>query len=83
MQAVAYEGYFKNGKFYADNKVVHVPDKKRVVITIFEDTQILTSGEASKWENLLQLYGSCPDITMAEPPEIPMELELPRRYDLI
>ena len=83
MQAVAYEGYFKNGRFYAKDKVVHVPDKKRIVITIFDDTQIPTFKEARKKETLLRLYGSCPDIAITEPPEMPMELELPRRYDLI
>jgi len=39
MQAVAYEGYFNNGRFYTAGKVVPIPEKKRVFITILEDTQ--------------------------------------------
>ena len=83
MKAIAYEGYFNNGRFYAENKVVHVPDKKRIVITIFDDTQIAAFEETRKKEILINLYGSCTDTTMVESPEIPMELELPRRYDLL
>ena len=82
MQAVAYEGYFNKGQFYVLGKTIPVPEKKRIVITIFDDTQP-TILEEQKKEILLRLYGSCPDSNMAEPPEIPMEHELPRRYDLI
>ena len=39
--------------------------------------------EARKKAILQSLHGSCPDFTMAEPPEIPPEYDLPRRYDLI
>ena len=41
------------------------------------------SEEAKKKEILRGLYGSCPDPTMVKPPEIPLEHELPRRFDLI
>jgi hypothetical protein len=39
MQAVAYEGYFNNGRFYSAGKVVLIPEKQRVFITILEDAQ--------------------------------------------
>ena len=39
MQAVAYEGYFYNGRFYTAGKIVPIPEKQRVFITIFEDIQ--------------------------------------------
>ena len=38
MHALAYEGYFKNGRFYASGKAVPIPEKKRVYITILDDT---------------------------------------------
>ena len=83
MQAIAYEGYFNNGKFYAEGKAVHVPEKKRVVITVFDDIQPSSLKKAQKKEILLRLYGSCPDPTMVEPSEVPLEHEILRRYDLI
>ena len=39
MQALAYEGYFENGKFYSFGKTVQLPEKRRVVITVLEDIQ--------------------------------------------
>ena len=37
MQAVAYEGYFNNGQFYASGKAVKIPEKHRIVITILDE----------------------------------------------
>ena len=37
MQAIAYEGYFINGKFYTAGKVVPIPEKQRIFIAILED----------------------------------------------
>ena len=82
MQAVAYEGFFIKGRFYVEDKVVHVPEKKRMVITIFDDALLSTSRDAQKKEILLGLYGSCQDKSLVEPLEVPMELELPPRYEL-
>ena len=39
MQALAYEGYFKNGRFYASGKTIQIPEEQRIVITILRDTQ--------------------------------------------
>ena len=38
MQAQAYDGYFKNGRFYASGRTVNIPEERRVIITILEDT---------------------------------------------
>jgi len=35
----AYEGYFNNGQFYALGKAIHIPERKRVLITILDDMQ--------------------------------------------
>ena len=37
MQALAYDGYFKNGRFYVSGKTIAIPEERRVVITIFDD----------------------------------------------
>jgi len=37
MQAVAYEGYFRNGRFYADGEEVYVPENHRVIVTVLEE----------------------------------------------
>ena len=37
MRALAYEGHFENGRFYAAGKTVKIPEKQRVVVTILDD----------------------------------------------
>jgi hypothetical protein len=56
MQALAYEGYFNDGRFYASGKVIQIPEKRRVVITILEETQnsnetesIIEKESAREW----------------------------------
>ena len=39
MQAIAYEGYFKQGRFYASGSVIQIPEEQRVVITILGNEQ--------------------------------------------
>ena len=39
MQAQAYEGYFNNGQFYVSGKSIRIPEKRRVVLTVFNDNQ--------------------------------------------
>ena len=38
MQASAYEGYFSNGLFYTMGRAVLIPEKRRVFITILDET---------------------------------------------
>jgi hypothetical protein len=38
MQAQVYEGYFENGSFLAARQTIHIPDRKRVYITILGDS---------------------------------------------
>ena len=44
MQATAYDGYFRSGRFYASGKAVQLPEKRRVIITILEDSQESETG---------------------------------------
>ena len=83
MQVVAYDGYFDNGNFYASGKVIRIPERRRVVITILDESQSTESEDARKREVLRSLRGSCKDASMIEPMEIPLENDIPRRYDLI
>ena len=39
MRATAYEGYFNNGRFYVSGKPVHIPEQRRIFITILDDVQ--------------------------------------------
>jgi len=82
MQAIAYEGYFNNGFFYASGKKINIPEQRRVIVTILNDMQTV-STENNKKEILRSLRGSCKDITMVEPPEVPQQYDISRRYDLI
>ena len=83
MQVTAYEGYFDNGRFYTSGKEVRIPEQRRVIITILNDMQTVNLENNRKKEILRNLRGSCKDTTMVEPPEVPLEHGIPRRYDLI
>ena len=83
MQRIAYEGYFDNGRFYSSGKPLHIPEKRRVIITILDDEQVADSEEIRKREMLRSLRGSCKDHTMVQPSEISKEYDLPREYELI
>jgi len=37
MQAQAYEGYFKEGKFFSAGKQLRLPENRKVYITILEE----------------------------------------------
>jgi hypothetical protein len=38
MQARAYEGYFEDGSFFSSGRTVSIPEKTRVVITVFDES---------------------------------------------
>jgi hypothetical protein len=48
MQALAYEGYFNNGHFYTDGKVMQLPEKRRVFLAILDEAEIETSIEPTE-----------------------------------
>ena len=39
MQVVAYEGYFEKERFYTSNGAMQLPEGKRVIVTIFEESK--------------------------------------------
>jgi len=45
MQAQAYEGYFKNGRFYVAGKAIPIPEQRRVFITILDEVKDDTMNE--------------------------------------
>ncbi|MCL2422030.1 MAG: type II toxin-antitoxin system RelB/DinJ family antitoxin [Defluviitaleaceae bacterium] len=57
--------------------------RPKPVDTLMSTNDDLDLDTARKREMLRQLRGSCKDPTMVEPPEVPFEYDLPRRYDLI
>ena len=48
MQASAYEGYFSNGLFYTMGRTVQIPEKRRIFITILEETVHETEYKATE-----------------------------------
>ena len=48
VQALAYEGYFNNGHFYSSGKIMPIPEKRRVVITILNETVATTEKTEQK-----------------------------------
>jgi len=53
MQATAYEGYFENGKFYANGSVISIPDRQHVYITILEK-HVQKNEHAEAWQDFLE-----------------------------
>jgi hypothetical protein len=39
MQAQAYEGYFENGHFYTAGQTIYIPERRKVFITVFDETK--------------------------------------------
>ena len=37
MNAQAYDGYFENGNFYTAGRTVSLPERRRVVVTVFDE----------------------------------------------
>ena len=91
----AHQGYFQaDGRIILNNSLVQLPINKKVTILWEEDPIEIDSKwdneefkvafeETRRKRNLQRLRGSCKDPTMVEPPEIPLEHELLRRYELI
>ena len=55
MQATTYDGYFKDDQFYTSGKVMRIPEKRRVIITILEDAQIADSDKLAAWNEFKQM----------------------------
>ena len=71
MQATAYEGYFNNGLFYVSGKAVQIPEKQRVVVTIFSnepDTPIksLTSKKRIAAQDFLHAMQELRNVGLSE-----------------
>ena len=46
MQALAYVGYFENGRFIASGKPIKIPENKQVIITILDDNHESVSNNS-------------------------------------
>ena len=55
MQRITYEGHFNNGQFYASNKVVRIPERRRVIITILDDVQSVNSDKQAAWNEIKRM----------------------------
>jgi hypothetical protein len=51
MQAQAYEGYFENGHFYTAGRVVNIPERRRAIITLFDEP--IADDEAVQFHKLI------------------------------
>jgi hypothetical protein len=49
MKAQAYEGYFENGDFYTAGKMISIPERRRVYVTIL-DEPIIENENAEAWQ---------------------------------
>ena len=41
----AYEGYFENGQFYTSGKKIRIPERKRIFLTILEESPLQLSNK--------------------------------------
>ena len=80
MQAVAYEGYFEKERFYTSSGAMRLPEGKRVIVTIFEESKAVNVDSQnidvqSKKRNIGFLDGSpLPDCFFEPLPEEELEL---------
>ena len=55
---LAYQGYFENGKFMS-NDIVKIPEHKRVIITILDESINRTEKQQAKaWRNFFDAVNS-------------------------
>jgi len=49
----SYEGYFENGKFYTAGKIIKIPERKNISLTIHEEfsPQLLKTNKKTKINN--------------------------------
>ena len=52
MQAQAYEGYFENGNFYSAGRALQIPERRRVLITVF-DEPVVNNENTKIWHEFL------------------------------
>lgn len=50
MQSQTYEGYFEKGLFYSEGKVITIPERRDVFLTIFESHQYQPHDNVSNEE---------------------------------
>ena len=55
MQAIAYEGFFRDGQFYSSGKAMQLPEQRRVVVTLFDDAPKTNVDRLAAWEEAKQL----------------------------
>ena len=55
MQVIAYEGYFKQGHFYASGNIIQIPEDRRIVITILDTLPEVDSAKQTAWNNFKQM----------------------------
>ena len=69
MQAQAYEGYFENGRFYTAGRVISIPERRRVTITVMDepvDAGNAKEKEIAFWEAFDQLAKDVKDEDKAQ-----------------
>ena len=49
MRAQAYEGYFENGGFYTAGRMISIPERRRVYVTVL-DEPITENENAEAWQ---------------------------------
>jgi hypothetical protein len=52
MNAQAYEGYFENGGFYTAGRVINIPERRRVYITVLDEA-IAENENAEAWQEFI------------------------------
>jgi hypothetical protein len=55
MHAIAYEGYFKKGRFYVSGKAVRIPEQRRVIITIPDEIRRADSDKQTAWNDFKRM----------------------------
>ena len=65
MQAQAYEGYFENGLFFTSGKSMTLPERRRVYITVLDET-VTRNDNAEAWRIFLDEINQIDDEPLQE-----------------
>ena len=55
MRAIAYEGYFKQGQFYASGNAIQIPEDRRIIITILDTPPVADCDKQAAWNNFKRM----------------------------
>ncbi len=55
MQSTAYTGFFKDGQFYVSGHIIPIPEQRRIMITLLEDSPKTDKNKLAAWNRFKRM----------------------------